>query len=146
MSNTKTITALNAKYLLVIPSVFPAAMELEGFAADAAYSTDDAQTVEAVQGVDGKVSFGLLPFMTVQTITLQPNSKSILLFNTWALAQQMLGDVITANGVIVMKSIKEKYVLSNGALTGFKPIPDVKKVIGPLTFKITWETVLQVEA
>lgn len=146
MSNTKTITALNATYLLVVPGVFPMAQQLEGFAADAAYSTDDIQSVEAVVGVDGKASYGLLPYLTVQTITLQPNSKSLLLFNTWAQAQTLLNEVITANGVISMKSIKEKYILSNGALSGFKPIPDVKKVLQPVTFKVTWETVVAVEA
>lgn len=145
MSNTKTITALNASYLLVIAGVFEMAQELEGFAADSAYTTDDVNSVEARVGVDGKASFGLLPFLTVQNFTLQANSKSLTVFNLWAQAQILAKEVITANAVITMKSIKQKYILSNGALSGFKPVPDVKKLIEPVTFKITWETIVPVE-
>ena len=145
MSNTKTITALNSKFLLVIPGVFPMAQELEGYAADNAYSFDDVNSVEVRMGVDGKASFGLLPFLTVQNIPLQPNSKSLSVFNLWAQAQILLKEVITANGIVTLTSIKQKYILSNGALSGFKPVPDVKKLIEPVSFKITWETVVPIE-
>lgn len=145
MSNTKTITALNSKFLLVVPGVFPMAQELEGYAADNAYSFDDVNSVEVRMGVDGKASFGLLPFLSVQNITLQPNSKSLSVFNLWAQAQILLKEVITANGIVTLTSIKQKYILSNGALSGFKPVPDVKKLIEPVSFKITWETIVPIE-
>lgn len=146
MSNTKTITSLNAIFMLTVPGVAGTAQQLEGFAADAMFSADDVQSVEAVQGVDGYVGFGLLPYMVVQTITIQPNSPSLALFNAWAQAQKTRKEVIVASGVISMKSIAEKYTLLDGALTGFKPIPDAKKVLQPVTFKITWAKVEPAEA
>ena len=71
------ITSANAIYTLIIPDVFPAPQQLQGFATDDAFDTDASDVVEARIGVDGIASYGFTPFLVTQTIHFQSDSPSI---------------------------------------------------------------------
>lgn len=137
----KTITSADAVFILSSADVLPAAVQLEGYAADAAFATEQADTAEVVLGVDGKMSAGWVPRMYTQTISLQADSPSIPVFDAIATAQDAAKTVFRLNGVITLPGVGMSYTLSRGVLTRYKPMSDAKRTLAPVEFQITWESV-----
>lgn len=136
-----TITAANSVFLLSVGGIFPVPQQLQGYAADAAFAFDSVDPAEVVMGVDGHMSAGYVPYMTVQTINIMPDSPSLIIFETWLAANKTAGDVFFADGHIALPSIGRKYVMTRGVLTSAKSAPDVKKVLQAIEYKITWQDV-----
>jgi hypothetical protein len=136
-----TLTGANSQYAITIPGVYNAPQTLKGYAADDAFETEDQENAEVLMGIDGILSGGFVYKEVGQVITLQANSPSYAVFNNWALAQKAGAEVITANAVIQLPAIGGKYNLAQGYLTRFKPIPGVKKLLQPVSFRIVWNTV-----
>lgn len=139
-----TITSANAKLSFTVRSnagIVVGPFTVQGYASDDAFATDAVDAAEAVMGVDGKMSAGLTPFITKQVITLQADSSSIPLFEAWEGAQQVLKDVLFADGALSLPGLQKSYALVKGALTRLTPIPPGKKVLQPVTYEISWESV-----
>lgn len=137
----KTITAANSIFLLTIPGLYITPQQLQGYAADAAFDTEATEPVEVQMGVDGIMSAGYVPQPTKQTITLQADSQSIELFETWLATMKYTREVIFCNGSVTLPSVSRKYTATKGALTGYPGMPGVRKVLQPRTFTITWQDV-----
>ncbi|WP_048996431.1 phage tail fiber protein [Burkholderia multivorans] len=140
MSNT--ITSANAVFMLAVTDLFPVPQQLQGFAADDIFDTEALTPAEVVMGVDGKLSAGYTPVPTKQNISLQADSDSNLIFEAWHLAQQTAKEVYFASAIVRLPSVSKSYVLTNGVLTSYMPIPDAKKILQPRKFQITWESVV----
>ena len=146
-----TITGANAIYTLAIappafapqvsPTLFAAPVQLQGFAADDAFATEPLASVETLMGVDGILSAGFVYVPVRQTITLQADSISNSLFDAWWNAMQTTKDVFLAQGVITLTTIQTKYALTNGSLTTYHPLADVRKLLQPRRYGITWQAV-----
>ena len=136
-----TLTSLNVVFMISVTGVYTTPTQLQGFAADGGFEQESADRVETVLGADGKMSYGLIARQYAQTVTLQPDSASNIIFENWDLAQTTLGDVITANASIVYPGLSRKYTLSNGVMKGFKPLPDLGKLLKPRTFALIWNTI-----
>ena len=139
----KTITAANSIYWLSVGGIFPVAQKIEGYAADAGFAFDPVNLTENVMGVDGNMSAGYVPAMTIQTISIMPDSPSLSLFEIWQGAMKTSREIFYANATIVIPSIQRKYVLTKGTLSTAPPGPGVKKVLQAMEFKITWQSVDQ---
>jgi hypothetical protein len=142
MSGINTITAANSVFLLSVVGLFDSPQQLQGFAADAAFSGDSRTPAETVMGVDGKMSVGFTFSLYKQKISIMPDSDSYALFEEWLSAMEAAQEIYVANATIVLPSIGRSYDLTRGALTSAKPIPDVKKVLQASEFEITWERVV----
>lgn len=139
-----TITSANAKLTFTVrgpAGVVVGPFTVQGYASDDAFVTEVADSAEAVMGVDGRMSAGFVPFITRQTITLQADSPSIALFEAWLGAQQVLKDMLFADGALSLPGLQKSYALIKGALTRITPIPQAKRVLQPVTYEIAWETV-----
>lgn len=139
-----TITSANAKLSFTVrgpAGIVVGPFTVQGYASDDAFVTEVADSAEAVMGVDGRMSAGFVPFITRQTITLQADSPSIQLFEAWLGAQQVLKDMLFADGVLALPGLQKSYALIKGALTRITPIPQAKRVLQPVTYEIAWETV-----
>ena len=146
-----TITGANAIFTLAIsppafapqvsPTLFAAPVQLQGFAADDAFATEPVTSVEVLMGVDGVLSAGFVYVPIRQTITLQADSASNALFDAWWNAMQTSKDIFLAQGVITLTTIQTKYSLANGSLTTYHPLADVRKLLQPRRFGITWQSV-----
>jgi hypothetical protein len=141
MANPKSITAANSIFLLSIGGIYPVPQLLQGYAADAAFAFNEVNPAEVVMGVDGHMSAGYVPYVTEQTISIMPDSPSLVLFETWLQANNTARETFFADGHIELPSIGRKFILSRGVLTGAKSAPDVKKVLQAIEYKITWNTV-----
>lgn len=137
-----TITAANIQFTLSIPAVFPGApMLLQGYATDDAFATERVEPTEAILGVDGIASFAYVPYLTKTTISLQADSPSLFIFDTWVGRQNANNEVYLATGYISYPSISKTFSLNNGAITGLVAFPAAKKILQPSMFEITWQDV-----
>lgn len=137
-----SLTSSSAIIMLTIPGVFQQPQQLQGFAADDIFGTDELAPVEVVMGVDGILSGGYVPVPVKQGYSLQPNSPSRAIFDNWFNAMQVAQDVFPGAGLITLRSLSQKWAMVNGFLTGYKPIPDGGKILKPITFSITWQQVV----
>jgi hypothetical protein len=120
------------------------AFTVEGFASDDAFMADAVDTAEAVMGVDGKMSVGYTPYITKQTVTLQADSPSVTLFEAIVGAQNALRQPMFLDAVLALPAVQKSYIFKLGALTRVTPFPAGKKVLQPVQYEISWETVVAV--
>ena len=139
-----TITSANASVVLSIPDVFNVDQILAGFAADDAFTQQAFKMTEQRMGVDGILSAGYTPSPKPFGITFQPDSPSILVFDTWGLAHIAAKEALQASMVITMPSIGKAFNFNVGWLDDFKALPDAKKVLEPQTYTIIWQDIIAV--
>lgn len=141
MPTSKTLTAANSVILLTIPGLYNVPQQLQGFATDEVADTDAIESAEVMMGVDGIMSAGWVPKEIKQTITLQADSDSIALFETWYAAQQSVRELYYATQSNYLPSVRRKYQLNKGVLTSYSPTPSVKKMLQPRKFTITFGSI-----
>lgn len=138
------ITSANSVFTLVIPGVIPAPFNVEGYAADDAFTTDAVDLAETLMGVDGKMSAGYTPVITPLTVMLQADSPSISVFDAWLGAMEASRQIFVAQATIVLPAVAKSYVFTKGVLKSAKRFPDAKKILQPVQYVIHWERVTAV--
>ena len=136
-----TITSANSVFTLVVAGLFPAPVQLQGYASDKAFTTEAIDLVEVQMGVDGRMTAGFVPNPVKQTITLQADSPSKDIFTALIQAMKTAREVFYVSGSIALPSTGESFTLTRGILTNAKQIPDAQKVLQPVDYVITWESV-----
>lgn len=136
-----TITSANSVFTIIVPSLFPAPVQLKGYASDKAFATEALDLAEVQMGVDGRMSAGYIFNPTKQTITLQADSPSRDIFSTLIQAMRTAREIFYINGTISLPSTGESYTMTRGVLSNVKLLPDANRVLQPLDFVITWESV-----
>lgn len=141
-----SITSANSILTLSVETLFPTPQQLQGFGVDDIYDVPAIQSVETRMGVDGVLSAGFVYQAVQQTITLQADSPSNALFDTWWAQMQAAQDVYGASGLILLPGISSKFIMQSGFLTSFKPVPAGKKTLEARTHTITWQRVFPAPA
>ena len=136
-----TITSANSVFTIVVAGLFPAPVQLRGYASDKAFTTEAVDLAEVQMGVDGRMTAGFVPNPVKQTVTLQADSPSKDIFTAMIQAMKTAREVFYISGSIALPSTGESFTLTRGILTNAKQIPDVQKVLQPMDFQITWESV-----
>ena len=136
-----SITSANSVFTLVVSGLFPAPVQLQGFSADRAFADESIALAEINMGVDGRMTAGYTPVPTQMTITLQPDSPSRDIFTAIVAATKTLRDVYYLSGTITLPSTGEVFTLTRGILNNAKQIPSAQKVLQPVDYQITWESI-----
>lgn len=136
-----TITSANAVYLLTIPGLF-AAQQLQGFSTDDIFTTEAISPVTAIMGLDGILSGGFAPNPKIQSIVLQADSPSSLIFDAWQAAQDTILDAYPAQAILTLPGLGRVYTMIKGFLTNYAPVPDARRTLQPRRFQITWQNIL----
>lgn len=136
-----TITSANSIFTIVIAGLFPAPVQLRGYATDKAFTTEAVDLAEVQMGVDGRMTAGYTPMPVKQTVTLQADSPSKDIFAALIQATKTAREVFYMSGTISLPSTGESFVLTRGILTNAKQIPDAAKVLQPVDYVITWESI-----
>jgi hypothetical protein len=136
-----TITSANSIFTIVVPGLFPAPVQLEGYSSDKAVITDAIAMAETMMGVDGLMAAGYVPAITKQTISLMANSPSRSFFTAIALATQTAQEVFQLIGALDLPSTGESFIMPKGYIVNMKKIPDLMKVLGPVEIVIDWQSV-----
>ena len=139
--DNSTITSANSVFTLVVAGLFPAPVQLKGYASDKAFTTEAVDLAEVQMGVDGRMTAGFVPNPVKQTITLQADSPSKDIFTAVIQAMKTAREVFYTSGSISLPSTGESFALTRGILTNAKQIPDAQKVLQPVDYIITWESV-----
>lgn len=137
-----TITAANSVLTLAVANLYPVAQNIQGYAADDAFTADAVDQAEVVMGVDGHMSSGFVFNPTRFTINIMPDSPSLSIFENWANAQKAAREVFTCAGQVQLPAIGRKYTLVNGVLTTVAPISSVRRVLQAVQYVITFEAVI----
>lgn len=140
MSNT--ITSANSVFSLVVDDLYPVAQILQGYAADRMFTTDALENAEIIMGADGRMSAGFVFNPTKQTVVIMPDSPSLPIFETWAQTQRTAQEIYRGQATIILPAIGRKYTLKRGVLSSAKFIPDAARVLQPVEYQITWESVV----
>jgi hypothetical protein len=136
-----TLTSANSTLAIAILNLYPVAQSVQGYAADDAFSIEAVDQAEVVMGVDGVMSAGFIFNPVKFTVTIQADSPSLKLFDDWQTAQRAAREVYIANAAITLPGIRKKYTLNKGILTTVRAMPDVKKILQPVSFVITFESI-----
>ena len=139
--DNSTITSANSVFTLVVAGLFPAPVQLKGYASDKAFTTEAVDLAEVQMGVDGRMTAGFVPNPVKQTITLQADSPSKDIFTALIQAMKTAREVFYISGSIALPSTGESFTLTRGILTNAKQIPDAQKVLQPVDYVITWERI-----
>ena len=137
-----TLTGANAVIMLGINVLYPQAVQIQGFATDDVTATQPIPSAETLMGVDGNLSGGFVYVAVPWTITLQADSPSNAIFDTWWSQQQLNRDLYWAFGTVQITSLGSKFTLSKGGLVQYTPMPDIKKLIQPRRYSINWNSIL----
>ena len=134
------ITAADSIYIINIPNVLLAPVQLQGFAADDIFDTEPLEAAETLMGVDGILSAGFIFVPVPQSITLQADSASNSVFDAWWTQEQANKTKYAASGQIRLKSIGTKWALTNGFLVTYPVIPNAGRTLKPRKFMIRWQS------
>lgn len=137
----RTITASNSVFTLTIPGLYSSPVQLDGYAADSAFSSESINSAESHMGVDGKMSAGYVFTAIKMKINLEADSLSCDIFERWFDTQRATKEVLFANATVDIPATGKSYTLTKGVLSSFKPFPDAKKVLGAMEYEITWESI-----
>jgi len=138
----KSITSANAVIMFAISGIFDTPQQLQEFAADDIFTSEDIQSTEVQMGVDGAMAAGFVNMPIPQTFAFLASSVSCPLFDTWWSNNKLNQDVFFANATVQLPSIGKKWSCTGGTLTRFKPTPDAQRVLGPRRFTVVWEKIL----
>lgn len=139
--NTRTLTSANAKLLLAVDTIFPIPVQIAGFSTDDMTDMDAITPKETMMGIDGRLSAGFVPVPVTQNITLQADSSSIDFFENWYTYEQQVRETYFASGSLIIPGTQKGYAMVRGVLTGYVPIPALRKTAQPRRFSIVWQSV-----
>lgn len=133
------ITAADAIVILTIPNVLLAPVQLQGFAADDIFDVEPLEAGETLMGVDGILSAGFVFVPVSWGITLQADSASNAVFDSWWTQEQANKTKYAASGQVTLKSIGTKWSLTNGFLITYPVMPNAGRVLKPRKFMLRWQ-------
>lgn len=135
----RNITSVDSVITLSIDTIFAAPQRLQGYAAEDIYDAEDIDSAELSMGLDGILSAGFIPKEIPWSFTLQADSASNDMMDTWYNSQQQARAVYRTDANIWLPSLGRKWVMTRGVLTKYSPMPAGKKVLQPRKFTITFE-------
>jgi hypothetical protein len=141
-----SITSANAIIQIAVSVIFPTPQQLQNFATDNIYDAPSIAPNQVQMGVDGFQSSGKVFVSVPISYDLKADSLSNDFFDTWFSQEEAASETFVANGLMVLKSVRKKFTLQNGSLTGYTPIPPGGRVLGPRRFEITWEKIIPASA
>jgi hypothetical protein len=139
-----SITDVNAVITITIPLYLPVPTQIQGFATDDIFDTEEVEMAETMMGADGFLSGGLVRAKVPWNITLQADSASVAVFEGWDAIQQTAGDVFPAQANVTLTGVGRSFQMVTGFLVRGKRMPDAKKTLMPRKWRIDWQSVYAV--
>lgn len=136
-----SITAASATFQISIPPIFIPPQTVQGYSADAAWTTEAVQSAELVLGVDAKLSAGWVPTLKVMTVTLMPDQGGDFVFDEWFAYQDAIQDLVPAFGTLAIPALGRRYTMLTGYLSNYMPMVGAARTLQPRPFQITWQTI-----
>ncbi len=132
------ITSANSSFSLIVTDLYPTAQSIQGYAADDAFVSDAQDFTEFLMGVDGGASAGFIFTPTEMNVSLQADSDSLIIFETWWQTMQTARNPYMATATITLPAISRRYTLKDGVLRNGPKVPGARRVLAPLVYRVTW--------
>lgn len=113
----KTITAANSVLLVKAIGFNDNFVQIEGYAADNAFTFGDGAIGETVMGVDGKQSIAFTPFEADFNIQLQPDSSSLSFFDKVVNSIVSNQETYPFEFSVELPSVRKRYSASGGLVS-----------------------------
>lgn len=136
-----TITAADAVQTITAPGIFSSPQVLQAFSSDKAFTTAQQTQAEVRMSVDGKLTAGYTPMPVEQVIHLQADSPSVSIFKTISQYQKANKTIVYLSGTLSLNATGESFAQTKGVLKELNPMKSTTKVLEPLDYAITWESV-----
>jgi len=139
-----TITSANSKVVIVVPAVFPTPQQIQGYAADDAFTQEAFDLAETRMGVDAILSGGYVPSIKRLTIALMPDSTALDTFTIWKgaieAAKEQFPDGSAIN--IEMPSISKTFIMNKVFFKNSSGMPSAKKVLEPFIAIVEYQDLI----
>jgi hypothetical protein len=136
-----TLTSANSVLMIGIANLYNVPVQIQGYATDDAFTTEDVETAETMMGVDGKLSAGFTPYPVTLDINLQADSASNLFFDAWIAAEATQREKYVASATILLPGTSFLYAFTRGFMTKVNVMPAAKKVLQPRKFTIVFQSI-----
>jgi hypothetical protein len=127
--------------MIGIASLYNIPVQIQGFAVDDAFASEELDMGETAMGVDGKLSAGFVPYAVPLEITLQADSTSAAIFDAWIQAEAIARDKYKANATIAIPSIGFVYAFTGGFLKKASVMSAAKKILQPRKFSLEFQNI-----
>lgn len=141
MSDTNSLTSANSSFVITAPPVFVTPYQMMGYASDKAFTFDATELAEVNMGVDGRMTGGFVPTPVKQAVSLQGDSPSKEFFALVMQYMKARREIVYLTATITLPSTGEVFALTRGILTSGHQIPSAQKILQPVEFSITWQSV-----
>lgn len=135
-----SVSSANQVLTLTVAGLFPAPVTIQGFSADKYYETQSVEIAQAIMGVDGRLTGGVVRNPIPMTINLMADSPSRGFFASIYDAMEASGDVYWLNGTISHPSTGEAYQLTRGLLLKKNKFPAAGKTLEPVAIELVWQS------
>lgn len=134
------ITSANAVIVLTCEDLYPNGVQLQQFSADQSISQNDDEIASTRMGVDGHMAAGYIPSIKTVTISLEPSSPSVEVFDTIYKASQSNMAAYELTLTVYTPATGKTLTYSGGVLKNWKLLPDHKQVLDPITATMDFES------
>lgn len=138
-----TLTSANSVLMLGVEGLFNVPVQIQGYAADDAFTIGDVDMAETVMGVDGKLSAGWIPAIKTLDIMMQADSASNDFFDALIAAESVAREKYVMNGSILVPGISRFFVLTRGFMKIGSVMPASKKILQPRKFTIDFQDIVR---
>ena len=140
--SSSTITSANSVFSITVPGLFDTPVQLQGYSADKAWDTSPVVLTETQIGVDGRKTAGLVFNPVKQSISLQADSPSNLIFEAIFAAQLAARDVYYIYAVIDLPATGQSYICNKGTLEDYNSVATAGKVLQMRDYGFNWQNVI----
>lgn len=136
-----TLTSANSTLSIGASNLYPVAQTMKGYATNDAFSAAAQDMAEVVMGVDGIMSYGYTPSITQMTLTFQSDSQSLAFWEDLINAEAAALEKYELFGSLYIPGISRRYTLTRGVLQNAPKMPTAQKILQPMAFIISWNSV-----
>lgn len=137
----QNITSANAVIVLTCEDLYAAGIQLQQFSADQSISQNDDTIGASRMGVDGHMSVGYTPSIKEVTISFEPSSPSVEVFDNIYKENVRRMNALELGLTVYDPATGKTITYSGGALISWKILPDHKQVLDPISAVMHFEKV-----
>lgn len=133
-----TLTTANSSIALTAERLYPQPVLLRGYAADNLFETAPVENGEFMMGIDGNMSMGYVHNLVPWTLTLNPDSLSLEVFENIYQYEQTNRDKLFVNLNVTLPSLGKRYSMTKGGVFSYRA-PSAQRVLQPAVIELRFE-------
>nr|WP_156938917.1 hypothetical protein [Asaia astilbis] len=129
---------------MTIETIAPVPFQLENWSVDGAWEGESLEQVITRMSMDGKLNAGFVWRAPTTTLTFQPGSASIPVFQSLQLGQSSGTTVYRLGGTLFLPGVQKRFTFEQGVMTTASFMPNGGETLAEQAFTFQWERVYPV--